>query len=141
MNKKLLTAILLFVVLLLGSVSCYANTANNLGTEIQNSANKTQTTIQNAGQGIKNVASDIGNGVQHAVQGIGNGMQDGLNTTNNKDGIGVSTGNYATARTSTDKITGTTMTNTAWIWLILGIVGVVIVALTWYYVSQNNERH
>ena len=47
MNKKLLTAILLFVILLLTSVSCYANT--NLGTEMQDSANKSQTTIQNAG--------------------------------------------------------------------------------------------
>ena len=51
------------------------------------------------------------------------------------------TGDYTATRTATDRITGTTMTNTAWVWLILGIVGVVIVALTWYYVSQYNDRH
>lgn len=151
MNKKLLTAILFFAVLLFTSVSCYAN--NNLGTEMQDSANKSQTTIQNAGEGIQNVASDIGNGVQGATQSIGNGVQDmfdgneGTVTGNDNEAVGImgtdmgDTGDYTATRTATDRITGTTMTNTAWVWLILGVVGVSIVALTWYYVSQNNDRH
>lgn len=143
MNRKLLTAILLFVVLLLGSVSCFANTNTNLGTEVKDSADKSKTTLQNAGEGIKNIASDIGSGVQGATTSITQGVQnmfDGHNgTTNRTDGIGTTNGNYTAARTSTDRLTGTTMTNTAWVWLILGIVGVVIVALTWYYVTQNND--
>ena len=161
MNKKILTAILLFVVLLFASVSCYANT--NLGTEMQDSANKSQTTLQNAGNGIQNIASDVGNGVQGAAQSIGNGIQDmfngndgtvtdseneavGIGTDNNNNentGMGATgtTGDYGATRTATDRITGTTMTNTAWVWLILGVVGVAIVALTWYYVSQHNDRH
>ena len=38
----------------------------------------------------------------------------------------------------TGNVTG--MSNTAWIWLILGITGIGIVALTWYYVAQDNNR-
>lgn len=142
MNKKLLTTLLLFIVLLFCSVSCFANTDNNLGSEMQDSANKSQTTIQNAGEGIRNIASDIGNGVERAAQDVGNGVADMFD---GNDGAGMGTDartdGYTATRTSTDRLTGTTMTNTAWVWLILGIVGVVIVALTWYYVSQNNDRH
>ena len=42
---------------------------------------------------------------------------------------------YTATRTATD--TGYGMTNTAWIWLIVGIVGIMIVALVWYYVAQD----
>ena len=151
MNNKLLTAILLFTVLLLSSVSCYAN--SNLGTEMQDSTNKSQTTIQNAGEGIRDVASDIGNGVQGAAESIGNGVQDmfdgndGAVTNSDDEAVGImgtdmgDTGDYTATRTATDRITGTTMSNTAWVWLILGIVGAVIIALTWYYVAQHNESH
>ena len=145
MSKKFLTAILLFTAILLISVSCFA-TNTDLGTEMQDSADKTGETMQNAGEGIRNVAGDIGNGVQGMAEGIGNGIRDTAEGIGNGfqdmfDGDDANTttgGTYNATRTSAD-VTGTTgITNTAWIWLILGITGIVIVALTWYYVSQDN---
>ncbi len=136
MKNKILTTILLFIVLLLCSASCFANNDTNLGNEVQDSAQKSQTTLQSAGEGIKNIASDIGNGVQDAAQDVGRGVEDMFD---GNDNMRASTGNYTATRTSTDGMTGGAMTNTAWVWLILGIVGVVIVALTWYYVSQSND--
>ena len=42
---------------------------------------------------------------------------------------------YSATRTSTTGNAG--MTNSAWVWLIIGIVGIMIVALVWYYVAQD----
>lgn len=155
MNKKVLISISLFIVLLLTTVSCFANI--NLESEIQSSANRSEETLQNAGDGIKNIATDIGAGIKDTAQGIGNGIEDVIDGSDNDHGTGTVTessneavgstemtigesSDYAATRTSTDMLTGTTMTNTAWVWLILGIVGIAIVALTWYYVSQNNDN-
>lgn len=141
MNKKILTAVLLFATILMLSVSSFA-TNTDLGTEMQDSANKTGESMQNVGEGVRNVAGDLGNGVQNMAEGIGNGIQGAVNGIGNMfDGDDANTttgGTYTATRTSADVAGTTGMTNTAWIWLILGIVGIVIVALTWYYVSQDN---
>ena len=139
MNKKFLVTIFLFATIVLCSVSCFASN-EDLGTEVKVSWNKTETTIQNAGQGVKNVAEDIGTGIRDMAQGMGNGIQDMFDGNNNTDnGTMTTNGNYNATRTSAD-IAGTGMSNTAWVWLILGITGIVIIALTWYYVSQDNTK-
>mgnify|MGYP005794948569 CR=1 FL=1 len=152
MNKKMLASLLVFALLLFSSV-CFAT---NAGEEVQNSADKSKTTMENMGQGIENMAQDVGNGIQgaassvgNAVQGaasdIGNGVQDMFdgndNTQNSTTGVesmGTDSTGYSATRTSASLSDG--MANTAWIWLILGIVGVVIVSLDWYYVSQDTTR-
>ncbi len=148
MNKKFLTSFLVFIVVLLISATCFA-TNTDLGTEMQDSANKAGESMQNAGNGMMNMANDIGNGIQDMAEGIGNGIRDtaqgigaGVEDMFDGDDMNTTTGtNYNATRTSAD-VTGTTgMANTAWIWLILGITGIVIVALTWYYVSQDNGHN
>ena len=150
MNKKMLASLLVFALLLFSSV-CFAT---NAGEEVQNSADKSKTTMENMGQGIENMAHDVGNGIQgaassvgNAVQGaasdIGNGVQDmfdgdGHNRTTTTGTAGTDGTGYSATRTSTGLNGG--MTNTAWIWLILGILGVVIVSLVSYYVSQDTTR-
>ena len=49
------------------------------------------------------------------------------------------TGNYDATRTATDTdlMTGTTMDGTTWVWIILAVVGVVILATIWVYAMQN----
>ncbi len=150
MNKKFLSAVLLLSLLaILCSTSCLA-TDDTLGNTMDNSMDKAGTTLQSAGEGIRNAASDIGNGISNAASSVGRGIEDIFNgdENNNQDNSNQNSmttntemagTNYNVARTSTDRITGTTMSNSAWVWLILGIVGVAIVGLTWYYVSQNND--
>ena len=137
MNKKFLVGLLALAFICCSSV-CFAT---NAGAEVQNSAQKSGTTLENMGNGVKNVVQDIGNGIQGAADNVGNGIKNVLDGNHNNTNAGVAT------RTGTDGYNATRtnanaggMTNTAWVWLILGIVGVVIVALTWYYVSQDNSR-
>ena len=147
MNKKLLLTILTILSILFYSVVCFATNENtNLGNELQDSANKSENTIQNAGEGIKNMASDIGNGVQNVTSDIGRGIQNVFTTDNNTDtdmaDMGATnTDGYTATRTTTDGAnTGIAGINqTTWIWLIMGIVAIAIIALTWYYVTQNND--
>ena len=141
MNKKFLISLLAFAFLLCSSV-CFAT---NAGTEAKDSLQKSETTLENMGNGIKNIAQDVGNGIQGAAGSVGNSvknMTDGNhnNTTNNArttTTTGTGTDGYTATRTNAN---AGGMTNTAWIWLILGIVGIVIVAMTWYYVSQDNSN-
>lgn len=137
MNKKFIVGLLAFAFICCSSV-CFATSA---GAEMQDSAQKSATTIENMGNGVKNVVQDVGNGIQGAASNLGNGVKNVLDGNRNDTNMGVTT------RAGTDGYTATRtnanmggMTNTAWVWLILGIVGVMIVALTWYYVSQDNSR-
>lgn len=150
MKKKIFTSILLFATILFVSITCYANDMD-LGSEMRDSADKTSESMQNAGNGVMGFANNIGNGIRDMAEDVGNGIQDtaegigsGIQNMFNGDDGNTTTGtNYNATRTSADVAGTTGMANTAWIWLILGITGIVIVALTWYYVSQdtgNNTR-
>ena len=99
------------------------------------STGKAENTMQDFGQGVMNFANDVGSGIKNTAEDIGNSMQnmfdgDNPNTTTGND--------YNAARTSADASGTNGMANTAWIWLILGVTGIIIIALTWYYVSQDN---
>ena len=142
MKNKLLLSILIILAIFLTSIICFANNNTNLGEEFKDSVNKSEHTIQNAGEGIKNIASDIGNGIQNAASDIGKGVENVFHagTTGNSPTT-TSTDGYTAARTSSD-VTATGiggMSRTAWIWLIMGIVGIVIIALAWYYVTQDSH--
>lgn len=143
MNKKILLCILTVLAIILSSIICFANDGNdNLGEELKDSGNKSEHTIQNAGEGIRNIASDIGNGIQNAASDVGRGVEDVFTTDNNSyNSMDTANDGYTATRTSTDGTNAGVggMTRTAWIWLIMGIVAIVIIALTWYYVTQNND--
>lgn len=135
MNKKFLVGLLALIFICCSSV-CFAT---NAGAEVQNSAQKSGTTLENMGDSVKNVAQDVGNGIQGAASSLGNGVKDVMDGNHNNMGVTTRTGTNGYTATRTNANAGG-MTNTAWVWLILGIVGVMIVALTWYYVSQDNSR-
>lgn len=138
MNKKILAIIILLIMSLFFSVYSFATNDTTFGDEVMDSVDKSKESIQNAGEQVKNITSDIGNEIQGTLHNAGQGMQDVLDG-NDSMSSETQSGDYTATRTATDQITGTTMSNTAWVWLILGIVGFVIVALTWYYVSQNTD--
>ena len=125
MIKKIFTAILLFLTVLLISASCFANNTD-LGSELQDSADKTGESMQNAGDSMMNVANNIGNDVKNMAEGIGNGIRDtaegigaGVEDMFDGDDMNTTTGsNYNATRTSADVAGTNGIANTAWIWLI-----------------------
>ena len=46
--------------------------------------------------------------------------------------------NYTATRTAADEGTLLGMNATAWTWLIIGMVGIAIIALVWYYSMQHD---
>ncbi len=137
MKNKLLLSILIIFTIFLISITCFASNTN-LENELKDSINKSEHTIENAGETVKNIASDVGNGIQNAASDIGRGIENVFHASSND--MADSSG-YAAARTSTDASSSgvSGISRTTWIWLIMGTVGIAIIALTWYYVTQNNE--
>lgn len=134
MNRKFLYGIILFVAIILLSTS-FTFAANkpameNAANGIRNVVGGAENTIENAAAGVANTSKNVTGDVENA----GNTMSMG---TNGNSGTG-----YTATRTSTDIAGDTTflgMNSTAWIWLILAIAAVAIVALVYYYSAQTRD--
>ena len=98
----------------------------------------------NIGTGTKlNVKSAKLNGVECTVK-KGKVSQNNNNNNNNSEMNGndrTNSNTYIATRTSTTDSRFMGMNATAWTWLILGIAGIAIVALVWYYGSQMRTNH
>ena len=146
MVKKSLLAGLTVIILSLCCGLCFAADKNNqnsinLGNEITKSVDK-------AGQSMENVTEDVfsGNTINNVRNGAMNLRDNVANGINNVDnGIvnttGTNAGNYNTTRTTTEATaTGfNTMSTTTWMWIILAVAAIIIVAAIWYYATQNND--
>ena len=115
--------------------------------------------VENAAEGARNIVGGAENVIEDGVQGAAEGIRSGLNTAgeaakNTADSVkntmtgntrsGVATannnnGNYTATRTSADA-TFMGMTGTMWTWLVMGITGIAIVALIWYYGSSREDN-
>lgn len=129
MKKSLLKIVLfLFFILSLCSYS-FANT---------NMINDVRNTVMDAG-------NTVGNGLITGKNAVVNGTENLTNNTEKSmNGISGTVNNttndaYNTTRTATTDSMGIS-TNT-WTWLIVGIVGIVIVALVWIYGSQYERNN
>lgn len=167
MLKKSLICALAITILSLCCTICFANEKGdniNLGNEIMKSIDKTENSMKNVVSG--NVVKDAGNmvndemnmikdGVNNVEEGMrdtGNAVRDGAdniennmdrNNNNNSAGVaGTNGGNYNTTRTSVDQTLNggiNTMTATTWMWIILIVAAVTIMAAIWYYATQGNK--
>lgn len=134
MNRKFLYGIILFVAIILLSTS-FTFAANkpameNAANGIRNVVGGAENTIENAAAGVANTSKNVTGDVENAGNTMGMG-------TNGNSGTG-----YTATRTSTDIAGDTTflgMNSTAWIWLILAIAAVAIVALVYYYSAQTRD--
>lgn len=131
MTKKFLTCSIITIILLLSTSFCFAaeeNKSNNntnksdLGSELTNSMNKIEKTADD-------LLTDNDNDEGTAAGAI---TDDNMNNN-------TMNGDYNATRTATgtDFTTGTTMDGTTWMWIILAVVGVVILATVWVYAMQN----
>lgn len=146
MKKKFLF-LTLFAFLLI-SLCSYSFAATNM-------MNSAKNTVMNAGNAISNAATStmnaIGNGARDIVNGTETLGNDAINSAEKMDSdamgnfdnavstLGTDSSDYIAERTaSTSNLLG--FSNTTWTWLILGVVGIAIVALVWYYGAQYDHR-
>ena len=116
--------------------------ANNAGTEAQSSLDK-------AGNSVKNVVDNAGNVVRDGVGHLENGIEDLGNTfsagasrvANPNNNNNNNNRTYTTAKTSTGSPTFAGMNATTWVWFVMAIATVAIVAVVWYYAMQNDVKY
>ena len=165
MLKKFLISTLAIIILSLCCTICFAaeNGNNiNLGNEIMRSIDKTENSMRNVVSGnvikdTENMMRDGANTIKSGVNDVENGTQNMANTvsdnndmdTNNENRNNEETtagmnnnGGYNTTRTSADQTLNAginTMTATTWMWIILIVAAVTIMAAIWYYATQGNK--
>ena len=135
--KKIITSIL-FTFIIFFSYTSYSyatldnNMINNMGNSMKNVVNGTENVMENTAKGAKNIVKDSGEKMKNGTEKMENGI---ANMTNSD--------RYTAKRTAADNGTNTLFTtNTAWAWITVGIVAIVIIGLFWYYAANNkNSKH
>ena len=140
MNKKFfITIATIFSIILFGITYSFAG--NNMG--------------EDAAEGVRNFVGGAENVVEDTAKNVGEGIRTGItdvkdaaqNTTNNMTKNNNNNNSYNATRTSARTTnTGNSFLNmgaTAWSILIIAILGIITVALVWYYGKQNeiNVHH
>lgn len=140
MKKKfLISTVLLVTVLAVFTSSAFAtngmlntlehgvqNVASDVGTMVTRGVDATKNTVENAGNAVTGATTTTKNATNNTVAGTTTGTKTGTTTTN-----------YTATRTNTGNVKVAGMTATAWAWLIVGILGVAIVGLVWFYGRQH----
>lgn len=116
---------------------------NNLvDTDVGDTRNSDRRTNDNSKDTVKDDAKDIGNTVRDGVKDIENGIEDVFdgddeNSRTENRAVAGTTGNYATgdAVSNNDEVAG--MSGRTWMWIILAVVAIIIIAAVWYYASQK----
>lgn len=141
MNKKISIALGILLSIIFAFSVCFANDGlQKAADDVRNVVGGVENTVENAAKDVSNVSKDMTSDVENTAS---EGMQDIKDTT-----TGTMTdrnnGNYTATRTSTDETAGGTlmgMNSTAWIWLIMGIAAIAIIAIVWYYSMQFTNNH
>ena len=76
--------------------------------------------------------------IENGIEDLGNTFTAGAARTSNNNG---NAGTYTTGRTSTGAATFAGMTANTWIWFVMAIAAVAIIALVWYYAMQNDANY
>ena len=133
MYKKMLV---IFAILTIGIFSFSVCFANNDGSMLQDAANGVRDAVGGAENAIEDGAKDIANTTKGVTGSAENAMENKDNSGMTQNNNRTNNSNYTATRTATTNSTFKGMSSTAWTWLIIGIAGIAIVALVWYYGSQ-----
>ena len=146
MAKKIFISFAIIILSVCTTV-CFAadNNSNvNLGEEITDSLDKT-------GDSVRNVADDVMDGVDNITRDNRddnatnnnnrneNRDNNRADNRNNNEDDNMFTEGYDAVRTSVDEMTTGTMSTTTWIWIILAVAAIIIVAMVWYYAVQDRR--
>ena len=144
-TKKIILMLAAFLTAILCNTFVFAadeNVIRDAGSSISNVAHDAGSTIKNgvedATAGIKNGIENIGNNVKNGAENIGNTMENGLDRATGS--INNNNNNYTATRTNTQYGAFMGMGPIAWTWFSLALAGIIIVALVWYYGTQNKNR-
>lgn len=149
MNKKLFITLLLISLFIITACS-YSFAANDAmdnaknavmdaGNSIGNAAATATDTVVDGTRNLVNGTVSLGNTLSNAN---GDTENDATNTLATNGGmLDNNDGNYTATRTATNNDNLLGMSDTTWTWLILGIVGLSIVGLVWYYGAQYEHRN
>lgn len=133
MQKKiLLFTFLVLALLFINSVVFADNT--NLGDELKDSMNKAGNAVQN----VTNAVTDTAGNMMNRDNNNNHNNDNNDNTTGRVTTDNMNAGNngYTTVRTANNAFG---MSETTWVWLVLGIVALSIILLSWYYMSDANK--
>lgn len=144
MTKKIFFTFLL-ISLLFFSIS-YSFATTNVGNDLMSAGKNVGNAVKGTADAAIDGARDLTNGASNMMNDMtnanGDKESDATNTLATTDGIFDNAGrDYTAMRTSTTDNNLLGMSEMAWTWLILGIVGAVIVALVWYYGAQYEHRN
>ena len=103
---------------------------------LQDAANGVRDAVGGAENAIEDGAKDIANTTKGVTGSAENAMENKDNSGMTQNNNRTNNSNYIATRTATTNSTFMGMSSTAWTWLIIGIAGIAIVALVWYYGSQ-----
>lgn len=133
MTKKLLILLSLFFCILFVSTVCFATAdINNIGNTVRDGIQSTEDSLENTFR--------MNNNTDRTNADNASSITD-TNTDVNNVG-GQTTTDYTATRTAADDATGATtgfMGSTAWTWIVLAIVAIIVIALVWYYANQNTN--
>lgn len=140
MKKISLIAITTIFAVLLFGVSSFAenNIASDAVQGVRNVVGGAENVVGGAISGVTNGVRSGINGVENTASNAGNKMQGSMTTDNNS---------YNASRTATNMSTnagsGTFlgMGATAWGWFIMATVGIITIALVWYYGKERETSY
>lgn len=136
MYKKILVAMTIVLALILPFTLSFANNGFQEATDgVRNVMGGAENVMEDAAQGISNTTKNITGSIENGANNMTQGNRDSENTAQDTGN------NYMATRTSADGNTFMGMNSTSWTWLILGIAGIAIIALVWYYATQFNHNN
>ena len=145
MYKKLLISTAILVITIFTFCTCFAadNGMQDAVNGIRNAVGDAENAVEDGVRDIANTSRDVTGDMEQGANSVGNRMMENgdnnntaKDTNNNAGTAGMTNGNYTATRTATTGATFMGMNSTAWTWLIIGIAGIAIVALVWYYSMQ-----
>lgn len=141
MKRFTLIAITTIFAVFLFGISSFA--ANNIASDavqgVRNVVGGAENVVGGAISGVTNGVRSGVNGVENTANNAGNKMQGTMTTNNN---------GYNASRTATTRMATNTGSNTflgmgatAWGWFIMAVVGIITVALVWYYGKERESGY
>lgn len=143
MKKKFfILSSLIFAFLFFTSTMVFAanDTMNAIGDGARNVVNGAENLVTKGVDATKNTVNDVSKGIGDTMNSEKNATQ---NTTQNATRN--NSNNYSTQRTATRTTANNGMfagmNAMTWSWIIMGILGIAIVALVWAYGMQYDKEH
>lgn len=157
MNKKLFYSVTILLILTLfaftisyGAENMINDAVNDTEGIVNGAINGIEGTAEVGGNFIGDVGRTAGNITENVVSGAGNLVEDGKNTLESGIDNMANTATtpmtdfgstYTAQRTSTTTPTFLGMNADAWSWIIVGVLGIAIIALVWIYGKEHSSSY